>query len=134
MLDMFKLAGKVAIPTVPDDARNYWIGCVGIRDDGVIVSSKNGSVFSTMIEDYQLLPESHAEGRVLRKLGKNGIIYVTRVSKSNGGYAMARPCGMCQIRIRSFKVKKVFYTINENQFGVWYPNSDVDKIFNCKDK
>lgn len=129
MLDLLKLAGKVAMPTSPDDPRNFWIGCVGMRSDGVIVSAKNGAVFSTQSDNYQLLPDAHAEGRVLRKLGKNGKIFVSRIAKFNGGYAMARPCGMCQIRIRSFNVKKVFYTINDTQFGIWFPDTDTDKIY-----
>jgi tRNA(Arg) A34 adenosine deaminase TadA len=126
---MLKLAGEISKPTIEDDPRNFWVGCVGVRDDGAIVSAKNGAVFSTDVDNYQLLPDSHAEGRVLRKLGKGGIIYVARISKSAGGYAMARPCGMCQIRIKSFDVKKVYYSINDTHYGIWFPEDDEDKVF-----
>lgn len=129
MTDMLKLAGEISKPSTEDDPRNFWIGCVGIRDDGAMVSAKNGAVFSTAVDNYQLLPDSHAEGRVLRKLGKNGVIYVARISKSSGGYAMARPCGMCQNRIRSFDVRRVYYSINDTHYGLWIPEDDEDKVF-----
>lgn len=130
MSNMFKLAGEIAKPTIDNDPRNFYVGCIGIRDDGTQVAAKNGAVFSTAVDNYQLLPSSHAEGRVLRKLGKNGVIYVARISKSSGGYAMARPCGMCQVRIKSFNVKKVYYSINETHYGIWLPEDDEDKV--CK--
>jgi tRNA(Arg) A34 adenosine deaminase TadA len=127
---LLQQAALIARPTSENDPRSFWLGCIGIREDGVAVSSKNGAVeFQTTIENYQLVPSSHAEGRVLRKLGKGGIMFVARVSRKDGSLAMARPCGMCQVRLRSFKVKKVFYTINDTQYGVWYPDSDTDKIF-----
>ena len=129
MIPMLKLAGEIAKPTIDNDPRNFWVGCVGIRDDGTQVSAKNGSVFSTDVDNYQLLPSSHAEGRVLKKLGKNGIIYVARISKSDGGYAMARPCGMCQVRIKSFDVNLVHYTINKTHYGIWIPDTDEDRVY-----
>jgi hypothetical protein len=66
---------------------------------------------------------------LLRKLGKNGIIYVSRIAKGTGKLAMARPCGICQVRIKSAKVSKVYYSINESQYGVWFPEKDTDKIY-----
>lgn len=130
MQQMLKLAGKVAMPSNPDEElRNFYIGCIGIRDDGVLVSAKNGAVFSTTTEHYQKLPSAHAEGRVLRKLGHNGTMYVSRVAKSNGDYAMSMPCPICQVRIKSFNVRKVVYTINKAQFGVWNVKKDIHKVY-----
>lgn len=133
MLHLLEQAAIVALPTSDDDRRHFWLGCVGVRDDGVIVSSKNGSVaFTDTVENYQLVPSSHAEGRVLRKLGKKGTLYVARVSRKDGSLVMARPCGMCQVRIKSFGVKKVFYTINNKQYGVWFSDTDTDKIYRAE--
>ena len=132
MLPLLMSAAKVALPTSSDDPRNFWLGCIGIRQDGATVSSRNGAVeYSTSIANYHFHPNSHAEGRVLRKLGKHGIVFVSRVSKKDHSLAMARPCGMCQVRLRAFGVKKVYYTINNDQYGVWYPSSDTDKIYSC---
>lgn len=130
MLELLKQAGKIALPTVDDDPRNFWLGCIGIRNDGVRVYGRNGAVFSTTVDNYQLMPNSHAEGRVLRKLGKGGIIYVSRIAKKERQFAMARPCGMCQTRLKSQGIERVYYTINPNQYGIWFPQEDIDKVYN----
>lgn len=131
MFKLLQLAAKVAMPTAEKDPRTFWLGCVGVREDGVMVSAKNGaSQFSTVVENYQIMPGSHAEGRVLRKLGFNGEVYVARVSRKDNSLAIARPCGMCQVRLRSFRVRKVYYTINDCQYGMWVPHTNDDKIFN----
>lgn len=134
MLEMLLKAAEVALPNDTNDLRDFWLGCVGIRQDGAIVHSKNGAIkYSTSVENYQLVPSSHAEGRVLRKLGKCGIVFVSRVAKRDGSLAMARPCPMCQIRLRAFQTQKVFYTINQTQYGIWFPESDKDKVYTIKD-
>jgi tRNA(Arg) A34 adenosine deaminase TadA len=130
-VNMLKLAAKIALP-VGEDYRNFWLGCIGIRKDGVLVSAKNGAVHSTAMpqEDYRILPNSHAECRTLRKLGRGGVLYVARVAKHNHRYACSRPCIMCENMIRSYHVKKVFYTINEFQYGVWDIITDYERVFN----
>lgn len=133
MIHLLLQAAQIALPSIDKDYRDFWLGCIGIREDGVTVSAKNGAAsFRTTIKSYQLLPTSHAEGRVLRKLGKGGIIFVARVSKKDNSLAMARPCGMCQTKIRAAKACKVYYTINNDTYGIWIPNSDTDKIYKVK--
>jgi len=133
MLPLLQLAAEVSLPTSDNDPRNFWLGCVGIREDGVQVSARNGATeFSYEVESYQLVPNSHAEGRVLRKLGKCGVLFVARVSRKDRSFAMSQPCGMCQVRIRAAKVKKVYYTINDNQYGIWLPDSDTYRIYTVK--
>lgn len=129
MIDFLKQAAKVALPTQPNDSRHFWLGCIGIRDDGAIVSSKNGAMlFSSTIEDYQRVPTSHAEGRVLRKLGRDGILFVARVSRQDGSLKMSMPCVVCSNCIRAHKVNKVFYTINPIQYGIWNVKKDIHTI------
>lgn len=129
MQNLLLQAAQVALPSTDKDYRDYWLGCVGVREDGAIVSAKNGAAeFHTTVRSCHLLPDSHAEGRVLRKLGKCGTIFVARVSKKDGSLAMAAPCPMCAIRIKSFKVKKVHYTVNPNQYGVWDVKKDIHRV------
>lgn len=129
MLDLLHQAAQIALPSTDKDYRDYWLGCIGIRTDGVQVSAKNGAAaFHTTVKSCHLLPESHAEGRVLRKLGGGGEVFVARVSKKDGSFAMARPCKMCQIKLRAAKVVKVYYTIDNDTYGIWLPNSNTDKI------
>ena len=130
MIRLLKRAGEFAIPTNKGDLRNFWIAAIGIRHDGVVVIARNGAVSDSDDENYQLIPTAHAEGRVLRKLGKGGTVYVSRIAKKDGKFAMSRPCPTCQTRLRSLDVKRVFYTINNNQYGIWLPKKDQDKVFN----
>lgn len=129
MLDMLIKAAGVALSTDDNDHRHFLLGCVGIREDGALVASRNGATkFSSVVEHYQLLPNSHAEGRVLRKLGKNGTLYVARVTRKDGTMAMSLPCAMCQVRIKAARVSKVFYSINRAQYGIWFVKKDYHKI------
>jgi cytidine deaminase len=130
MIRMLRMAAEIALPHDPMDLRNFWLGCIGIRQDGAMVSSRNGAAeHSTSVKHYQLVPSAHAEGRVLRKLGWGGTIFVARVSRKDRSLAMARPCGMCQVRLKAFNVKKVYYTINPDQYGLWNPITDTDRIY-----
>ncbi len=126
---MLKLAAKYSLPTMDSDPRNFWLGAVGLRKDGAIVWSRNGAPYSSSVDDYRIIQESHAEGRVLRKLGKGGTIFVSRVSKKTRQLAMARPCSYCQAAINAREVKKVIYSINELQYGVWDIVNDLDKVY-----
>jgi tRNA(Arg) A34 adenosine deaminase TadA len=104
----FRLAKEVAVkgPSI----RQNLLGAVGVRTDGAIVKSNNLSCrFPTK--------EAHAEARVCRKLGWGGTVYVVRVLR-DGTLTMAKPCRNCENRMRLSGVVKVYYSINENEFGV----------------
>lgn len=134
---ILQAAGELAKPSdYGSDTRAFWLGCIGIRKDGAVVSSRNGSIhnmFSNDIVDVksERSCEYHAEGRALRKMDRGGILYVSRVSRKNKAFAMARPCPLCQARIRAKKIEKVYYSISNNQYGIYYPQRDYDKIFDC---
>lgn len=129
MLDLLREAAKIAVPTDPNDKRNFILGAVGIRKDGVIVSAKNGAVICSTFDEYRIISDAHAECRVIRKLGKQGVIYVSRVLKKDGTLAMARPCGACRLRIQAAQVRRVYYTIDEYHYGIYDPHHDTDRIY-----
>lgn len=57
-------------------------------------------------------------------------IYVARIgaAKDNFGHtnvAMARPCTMCRGILRSAKIKKAFYTVEPEEYGVISLNKDL---------
>jgi tRNA(Arg) A34 adenosine deaminase TadA len=109
---MLCLAASVANErNVKRDKRSFLLGAVGMRNDGVIVSARN-------LAAADVTPAAHAEARVVRKLTCNSIVWVARVSRNNGCWALARPCENCQRRMRTAGVKKVFYTIAPNEWGV----------------
>lgn len=129
MLPFLLKAAKIALITDHNEKRNFLLAAVGIREDGAIISAKNGAVISSTYEDYRIISDAHAECRALRKMGKHGVLYVARVLKKDGSLAMSRPCGGCQLRIKAAKVSKVFYTINNNQYGIWNVIDETDRVY-----
>lgn len=92
------------------DNRSFYLGAVGLRNDGVLVTAKN-------IASKNIVPTHHAEARVVRKLTPDSIVWVARVSRSTGGWTMSRPCEGCKGRMRAAGVRKVVYTIAPDEWG-----------------
>lgn len=101
------LAAEVAKPG--SDLRTYAHGAVGLRRDGAIVTSRNGSAVLPC-------PEIHAERRLLRKLDRNGTVFVARVG-ANGSWQNSRPCPACRSAMRARGVARVFFTLGANAYG-----------------
>jgi tRNA(Arg) A34 adenosine deaminase TadA len=97
--------------------RNYLIGCVGLRTDGAIVVAPN-----SWTKDPE--PAAHAEARTVKKSNKGSTLYVARVHRS-GDWACAKPCVKCQALIRNKEVKRVFYTISNNEYSVWNVEDEI---------
>jgi tRNA(Arg) A34 adenosine deaminase TadA len=93
------------------DNRTFLLGAVGERRDGVLVSACNIAA-----PDYA--PHHHAETRLARKLTPNSTVWVARIARKDGSWAMARPCAGCEMRLRQSGVKRVVYTIGPNEWGV----------------
>lgn len=129
MLELLKAAAKVAMPSDNSDIRSYFLGCIGIRKDGTIVHSRNGAVHSTSIDNYQLIPDAHAECRTIKKMDRGGILYVARVRRKDKCLAMSMPCAICRIKIKAKGIKKVYFTIDENYYGLWLVDKNQFKIF-----
>ena len=105
----FELAARTA--TLKDDIRTHKIGAAGLRSDGVLVLASNGPVRSRVP-----LAAGHAEARLCRKMDKYGTVFVVRVAP--GGYSLARPCAICQRALKRRRVERVYYTINDREYGV----------------
>lgn len=93
------------------DERNYMLGALAIRKDGAIVKSRNSP---SMLETN---PDAHAEAKLCKKIDKGSIVYVARVNK-RGHFAIARPCKHCMSKLRNKQVIRVYYTINDYEWGV----------------
>lgn len=107
----FDLAGQIATMK-QDDNRNWSLGSVAVRGDGVIVCAPNGP---TPMPDRRV----HSEYRVCKKIDAGATLYVARVLRADQGFATARPCIDCRKVIISRRVKRVYYTINNNSYGIW---------------
>jgi tRNA(Arg) A34 adenosine deaminase TadA len=93
------------------DKRTFFLGAIGLRNDGVFVSSRNISA-----KDH--IPNHHAETRLVRKMTPRSTVWVARVARKDGNWAMAKPCPRCENRLRSAGVDKVVYTIGPGEWGV----------------
>lgn len=113
------------------DERTYCLGAIGIRSDGVLVRSRNGNSFSTKTDKFIKNIHSHAEGRLIRKLNINSIIYIARITRENA-FACAKPCSGCSNIIKANRISKVYYTIDNNRYGLWIPKTNQNIIFNFK--
>ena len=126
------MAAKLAAQS-KDDQKNFFLGCIALRKDGVLVSSTN----QTVIEHKT--PSAHAEARVLRKAGWGAILWVARVLKDRQTWANAKPCSFCRTLIANKNVQKVYYTIGPNEYGIWKPprkqrknvRASANKTFRC---
>jgi len=106
----FKLAKKVALKDTTD-YKHYWLGAIGIRNDGCLVHANN-------IRNMTNAVDCHAEARLAKKLDVGSIVYVVRIQKSTNNYMCAKPCGGCYLKLKNRGVKKIYYSINNNTYGV----------------
>lgn len=104
----FELAKRLALSDI--DNKHYLFGAIGIRSDGRMVKSSNIRNMGTNVH-------CHAEARLTRKLDVGSIVYVTRIQRSTNMYLNARPCIGCQFKMRNRGISKVYYTINNHEYG-----------------
>jgi deoxycytidylate deaminase len=112
---MFELAAEFA--KLKNDRRDYRLGAVGLRNDGTIVASYNGACIKNMDDRRHYMREAHAEYRLAKKMDRKSIVYVARISRT-GEFKNAKPCKTCENSLRSHGIKRVYYTISKNEFGV----------------
>lgn len=43
-------------------------------------------------------------------------------------FGMSRPCNICENVLKAYGVKKAYYTIDDNHYGMMTPGKSVDKI------
>ena len=91
-------------------SQHFRLGAAGKRADGALVASFNGA-------QEQPRWQHHAEARLCRKLTPKSIVAVARVL-ADGSWAMSRPCKNCETCLRRIGVKRVYYTIAPNEFGI----------------
>ena len=107
---LLDIATGAALTRIKNSDQHFRLGAAGIRKDGVIVVSYNGAPKEP---EWQ----HHAESRLCRKLTPESTVAVVRVL-ADGSWAMARPCKNCQKCLKRVGVKRVYYTIQPDEFGV----------------
>jgi tRNA(Arg) A34 adenosine deaminase TadA len=108
----FRLAKTVATKGDSGVKRKYRLGAVGIRNDGTIVTANNVICRQPHARAY-----SHAEARLVRKLNRGSEIFVVRILSDNS-LGNACPCVKCQNAIRLRGVRRVYYSISDDEYGI----------------
>jgi len=107
---MLAMAAEIALSKDCKDNRAFFLGSVGIRADGCMVTARN-------VASMHKVPSHHAEARLARKLTPKSAVWIARVTRNNE-WAVARPCCTCEARLRSAGIKRVVYTIGPNEWGI----------------
>ena len=92
--------------------RNFYIGAVGLRNDGTLVTASNGSV-----QGDSRIWSCHAEIRLIRKLDTGATVFVARVNK-RGDWRIAKPCANCMKALKGRRVVRVYYTMAPGKYGM----------------
>jgi hypothetical protein len=108
----FEIAGKFTQSKA--DGRSFLLGSVAIRGDGAMVRAMN----APSIEPNRM---AHSEYRVSRMLDSGATVYVARIRLIDGSFGMAKPCRDCYKILKGKRVKRIYYTINDNEYGVIEP-------------
>jgi tRNA(Arg) A34 adenosine deaminase TadA len=119
ILSFFEIAARTACSK--HDNRSFLIGAIGIRSDGAMVRSLNSPTENKN-------RKAHAECKLSRKLDYRSEVYVARVRMDNFEFATARPCVDCQKILKSKKITKIYYTIDNHQYGIFNAMNDTDVI------
>jgi tRNA(Arg) A34 adenosine deaminase TadA len=109
VFEMFEIAAKRAAKN--RDRRTFYVGAIGIRNDGTMVMAWNGSS-----KDPNRV--AHAEYRLASKLDQGAVVYVARICVGKWTFGLAKPCRACQKILKSKKVRKIFYSIGPDEYGV----------------
>lgn len=96
------------------DYRDHLFGAVGRRKDGTLVTARNIHFLNKDYKDNY----GHAEERLVRKLDYGSTVWVVRISVTDGRLKPAKPCKRCENDLRLKGVKKVYYSISENEYGI----------------
>lgn len=120
IFNYFEIAAKLT--TSKEDNRSFLLGAIGVRSDGALVKSINSPT-----EHPNRM--AHAEYKLCRKLDTGATVYVARIRLLNGEFAISKPCIDCSKMLKAKRVEKVFYTISNTSYGVWYPANDKERHY-----
>ncbi len=108
------------------DSKDYGHGAVLAKGSNIINIATNKNSHARFGKRFRKRDcghtTHHAElGCVLgidRSVTKGSVMYVTRIGKK-GELRMSKPCEMCEAVLKHVGVKKVIYSINEDEIGYY---------------
>lgn len=112
----FEKARKIALKS----NYKYKLGAILIKGGKIINAKYNSSKTHKWATHLYKYGSRHAELSTLINLNYdqtcNSIIFVARTTKTKH-FALSRPCSMCINAAKKMGVKKIYYTINDYEFG-----------------
>lgn len=119
-----EIAKKTALKSEYGNGR-FRHGAVLVKGNTIRNSATNSADYCSFGARFRTEPGPatiHAEiGSVLgvdREITEGATVYVARVNKQDC-YRMSKPCAMCEAVLRHVGIKKVIYSIDENEIGVF---------------
>jgi len=122
---MIELAKKIAAAN--DDYPEWRLAAVCVKGGSVQSVGWSKLKRDPLFLDQFYNCSVHAEVDCLKRMNfqaKNCVLHVARLRKG-GGFGLAKPCANCATMIESSGVKKVIYTISDDEFGVWKPTKEM---------
>ncbi len=117
-----RLAAKAAEQSGHDTFRH---GAVLIRGGSVLniaSNSDNHTSFGQRFRTAAGRATHHAETACIlgldRSITSGGTMYVARINKA-GEWKMSKPCSMCHEVMKFVGIKRVVYTIGDNEWGTY---------------
>ena len=130
MIKHLKTAEKLALEHVFDEGLEYHLCSVIVKGGRILSTGFNKKSTNGFVEHYADLARgkrnyclsTHAEhDAVLKIRGKVDLrgtkIYTIRLKPSTG-LGMARPCLICQHVLYNYGIKRAFYSIDNEEYGV----------------
>jgi len=124
------MAEKYALDHKFDEGLEYFLCAVIVRGGSVVSVGFNKKPTNTFVEHYADIARgkrdycmsTHAEldaiCKARAKVDLRGTkLFVTRI-KPSGGMGMARPCEICMGALENYGIKRVYYSIEDNEYGV----------------
>jgi len=105
------------------DYKTFRHGAVLVKSGRILNCSYNKKDYNSLAAKFKLEPKFaslHAEiGTILgmsKQITNNGTIVVVRIDKNNK-LKLSKPCNMCARCLKFVGIKKVFFSIDDDNFG-----------------
>ena len=116
------VAKKVALQS---DFPDYRHGAVLVKGNSIRNTTYNKDNFCSFGKRFQKdhtgRTTVHAELGVIlwldRSITSGATVYVARVGKTDDEYKLSKPCSMCHAALKYVGVKRVVYTIDDDEVG-----------------
>ncbi len=124
-----------------DPKMEYHLCAIVIKGGSVLSVGYNKHTTNSFVEHYSSLTRgfnrdfclsTHAEqSAILRVRGKIDLqgcdIYVVRRKWKESHYGIGRPCETCQHVLYNYGIKRAFYSIDDNRYGIMKINNPAEE-------